>query len=123
MTLFSQLLGINAILVLLGLALYVVFGQVTVRRLRKNPATKNSLGLEFASGWDVINVAQALSLPKSITKKLENSTLSPMYANSSLLRQSTTLTDRILAIAFYWLFTLSSLSMMILVGLNGLGLI
>lgn len=123
MTLFSLLLGINAICVLLGLVLYVVFGQVTVRRLRKNPATKNALGLEFASGWDVINAAQALSLPKAITNKLENSSLSPMYANSNLLRQSTTLSDRILAAVFYWLFILSSLSMMALVGINALGLI
>lgn len=123
MSLFSQLLGINAIFVLLGLVLYVVFGQVTVRRLRKDPATKNVLGLEFISGWDVINAAQALSLPRKIAKKLENSSLSPMYANSNLLRKNTTLVDRILAAVFYWVFIISSLSMITLVSINGMGFI
>lgn len=123
MSLFAQLLGINAIFVLLGLVLYVVFGQVTVKRLRKNPVTKKALGLEFASGWDVINAAQALSLPRRLTKKLENSSLSPMYADSSLLRQNTTIVDRIIAAVFYWVFILSNLSMIILVSINGLGII
>jgi hypothetical protein len=123
MSLFSQLLGINAIFVLLSLVLYVIFGQVTVRRLRKNSVTKKALGLEFASGWDIINVAQALSLPRSITKKLERSSLSFMYADSNLLRQNTTFVDRIIAALFYWMFILSSLAMVVLVSLNGLGLI
>lgn len=123
MSLFSQLLGINAIFVLLGLVLYVVFGQVTVRRLRKNPAIKKALGLEFASGWDVINAAQALSLPRRLTKKLESSPLSAMYADSNLLRQNTTFVDRIIAAVFYWVFIMSSLSMIVLVSLNGLGII
>jgi len=43
--------------------LYVVFGQVTVRKLIKNPETKHELGVEFVSGWDIVNVAQALSIP------------------------------------------------------------
>ena len=123
MSLFSQLLGINAIFVLLSLVLYVIFGQVTVRRLRKNAVTKKALGLEFASGWDIINVAQALSLPRSFTKRLERSSLSVMYADSNLLRQNTTLVDRIIAGLFYWMFMLSSLAMIALVSINGLGLI
>ena len=123
MSLFSQLLGVNAIFVLLGLILYVVFGQVTVKRLRKDPVTKSALGLEFASGWDVLNAAQALSLPRMITSRLENGSLSPMYANSNLLRQNTTLTERILAAIFYWVFMLSSMSMIILVALNSFEII
>ena len=39
---------------LLSAVLYVVFGQVTVRKLRKNPNTKELLGMEFISGWDII---------------------------------------------------------------------
>lgn len=123
MSLFSQLLGINALFVFFGLVLYVVFGQITVKRLRKDPATKQALGLGFASGWDIINVAQAISLPRAITKKLESSAISTMYANSAVLRQHTTRAERILAAVFYYVFTLSSLSMIILVAMNGLGLI
>jgi len=39
--------------------LFIIFGQVTVRKLRKNPETKHELGIEFASGWDIFNVASA----------------------------------------------------------------
>lgn len=123
MSLFSQLLGINAIFVFCGLILYVIFGQVTVKRLRKNPATKDALGLGFASGWDILNVAQAISLPKAITSKLESGAVSAIYANSSLLRQSTSRSERILACVFYYVFMLSNLSMITLVAINGLGFI
>ena len=49
--------------------LYVVFGQITVRRLRKNAAIKDRLGIQLASGWDIINITEALSLPKLVTDK------------------------------------------------------
>jgi len=106
---------------LIGLILYVIFGQLTVRKLRKNSETKKQLGLEFASGWDIYNVAQALSLPKSLTKKLENSPLASMYANSECLRENTTIVDRLLAYLFYWVFTASGLTLIVLAALNGLG--
>jgi hypothetical protein len=101
--------------------LYVLFGQLTVRKLRKNPATKASLGIELASGWDIINVAQALSIPKSWRRKLENSPLSSIYANSDLLLQHTNKFDRVLGALFYWLMTISGLSGMLLVLLDALG--
>lgn len=49
--------------------LFVIFGQVTVRKLRKNPETRHELGIGFASGWDITNVAQALSLPEFLQKE------------------------------------------------------
>jgi hypothetical protein len=72
--------------VLIGLSvivgiLYVIFGQITVRKLRKSPDTKAALGVEFLSGWDIINVAQALAIPKKWASKF----------------------DRVLAFIFYWL--------------------
>ena len=121
MSLFSQLLAVTAILMFFSLLLYVVFGQVTVRKLRKNPNTKNALGVEFASGWDIINVAQALAIPRSWAKKLENSPLSSLYAKSELLQKNTTPVDRLLAVIFYWPFTVSGLSMIVLVALDSLG--
>ena len=102
--------------------LYVVFGQITVRKLRKNPDTKNTLGVKFASGWDTINIAQALAIPRSWAKKIENSPLSALYAKSEFLLNNTTRFDRILAVIFYWLFTVSGISMIVLVALNSLGL-
>lgn len=105
----------------MGLIFYVVFGQITVKKLRKNPDTKDALGVEFASGWDIYNVAQALSLPKSLTRRLEDSPLSPMYARSECLQKNTSVFDKILAFLFYWLFTVSGLILIIIVALNGLG--
>ena len=121
MSLFSQLLGFVAIFMFLACILYVVFGQVTVRKLRKNPKTKDGLGLEYASGWDIINVAQAFSLPRSLTRKIENSKFSFMYANASVLFENTTKFDQVLGCVFYWLLTISGLSGALLVLLNYLG--
>lgn len=95
--------------------LFVLFGQVTVRRLRKDPETKNTLGMELASGWDIINVAQALSIPKKWSKKLENTPLSFMHANSEVLYKNTYWYDRFLARLFY--------SLLNIVGLGGIGLV
>ncbi len=96
----------------LSMILYVLFGQITVRKLRNNPETKSILGVEFASGWDVLNVAQALALPKFITKRFNNSPISFFYANTDILVRSTNKFDRLLAFIFFWLFTISIISLL-----------
>ncbi len=112
-------------LILAGLVfsgiLYVVFGQVTVRKLRKNPKTQGALGMEFASGWDIINVAQVFAFPKSWIKKVENSRFSFLYANATSLYENTTKFDRVLGFVFYWLLMLSGGAMILLVSLSYLG--
>ena len=95
----------------LSAILYVAFGQITVRKLRKNPATKHDLGMEFVSGWDIINVAQALAMPTSIMRKFKGTKLSFLYANVDLLIQHTNKFDRFLAFIFYWLLMSSGLFM------------
>lgn len=102
--------------------LYVAFGQITVRKLRKNPKTKDQLGIEFASGWDIINVAQALAFPRSWSRKLENTPLSSLNANSKILFENTSKFDRCLGAIFYWLFITSAVSGALLVLLNSLGI-
>ena len=121
MSLFSQLLAFVSVFIFIACILYVVFGQVTVRKLRKNPKTKDALGLEVASGWDIINVAQVFSLPRAWVIKIENSKFSLMYANATVLFENTTKFDRILGFIFYWLLTLSGLSGAFLILLNYLG--
>ena len=101
--------------------LYVVFGQITVRKLRNNPKTKGLLGVEYASGWDIINVAQAFSLPRSWTRKIENSKFSFFYANATVLYDNTTKFDQVLGFVFYWVLTITGLSGALLVLLNYLG--
>ena len=90
--------------------LYIVFGQVTVRKLRKNPETKHNLGVAFINGWDIINVAQALSLPQVIIRKLRNSPLSFLESNADLLYEHTNVIDRLLARMFYGLMMFTGLS-------------
>ena len=121
MSTFSKLLALASFFMLIACVLYVVFGQVTVRKLRKNPKTKDALGTEFVSGWDIINVAQALAFPRSWSTKLEKSRISFLYANTSLLLESTNKLDRILGGLFYWTMMSSGLSGALLVLLNSLG--
>ena len=123
MNMFSNLLAVGFCLMLIGWVLYLVFGQITVRRLRKNSETRDALGMELVSGWDIINVARALALPRSWTKKLEGSPLSALYADSDLLRKHTTRLDKALAAAFFWLFMSSGLGLALLVSLNALGML
>lgn len=103
----------------IAMILFVIFGQVTVRKLRKNPETKDELGIEFASGWDIINVAGALAMPRWLNRKLRNTPLSYLYANADLLDKSTNTFDRILAALFYWMFVSSVLVIITLAILDG----
>lgn len=121
MSLFAKLLAMPALLGFVVCILYVLFGQITVRKLRKNPETKSALGLEYVSGWDIINVAQAIAFPKAWSKKLESGKLSFLYANASLILSHTTKLDRFIGALFYWLLMISGLSLAILALLEALG--
>ncbi len=113
---FSILFAIPAATMLVGWVLFVIFGQITVRKLRKNPETKHELGIEFLSGWDIFNVAQALTLPKSVMQRIRNNPQggSVVFANYKLLYEHTTVFDRVLARVFYTLFTFSGFGLIIL---------
>jgi hypothetical protein len=65
MTTIQYYVGLLILATILTGIMFVLFGQITVRKLRKNPKTRNALGLEYVSGWDVINAAQALAFPRS----------------------------------------------------------
>ncbi len=101
--------------------LYVVFGQITVRKLRKNPKTKDALGVEFVNGWDISNVVGALSRPKWLTKKFKQSNLSFLAADAEVLYKHTTLFDRILARILFWLSSTSTAFMVVLIFLDYFG--
>ena len=72
-----------------------------MRKLRKNPETRQALGFEFANGWDVFNIAGALALPKVILQRLrrnaESSGMGGFEANYEILYKHTTVFDRVLA--------------------------
>ena len=117
MSLFSMLFFIVFCIGLIGLVLCVIFGQVTVRKLRKNPEIKGELGLEFISGMDIFNVGIALTLPRKFTRLGQKGSLRILSADAELLYKHTTRFDRILARVFiipctFSLFSLLGLSIM-----------
>lgn len=99
----------------------MLFGQITVRKLRKNPETKDALGIEFASGWDILNVAKVMAMPKKFAQKLKGTPKSVFYADIDLLYKHTSAFDRMLGAIFYWLYVFTGLSMILLVLLNTFG--
>lgn len=113
MKLITTLVGVLILLGFISSVLFVLLGQITVRKLRKAPETKHDLDIEFASGWDIINVAQALSIPQAIIRKLRNSPLSFLESNADLLYQHTTVFDRFLARMFYGLMMFTGLSFLL----------
>ena len=121
MNLEAKVLAIPAALALVACVLYVIFGQVTVRKLRKNPTTKDKLGLEFASGWDILNVASAISRPEWLNEKYKNSKLSFFAADKALLYQNTTGADRLLARLFWYTYLISGCGLILVLICSWLG--
>jgi hypothetical protein len=122
MSLFSKLLALGGIGFFLSSILLVVFGQLTVRKLRKNPNTKGRLGVDFVSGYDIFNVASALSAPKWFRERASRSTLSFLAADYQALYENTTLFDRILARIFWGISTASVSYTLLLIILYKIGL-
>jgi hypothetical protein len=70
-----------ALVMIVGM-LFVVLDEVAVRKLRKNPETKSILGMEFVSGWGILNVVHALSWPRSFMGRAEKGPLLFLHAKS-----------------------------------------
>ena len=82
--------------------LFVVFGEVTVRRLRKDLQVRRQMGYEFFPGWDIVNVAVALSWPRRIMRWLDSRAVLGLHAHSETMYRHTSGLDRFLARASYW---------------------
>ena len=123
---FNTLFALSAAAAFISMILYIIFGQVTVRKLRKKPETKHELGIEFISGWDIFNVAGALALPKAITRRIKRNSISMgmgqgFEADPDILYKYTTVFDRVQAHLFYWSWVFSGFGLVILVILNWVG--
>jgi len=115
--------GILILLAVISAILYVLFGQITVRKLRKNPATKHALGIALISGWDIVNAATVLALPRVYAQKMKKRPKTGvLHANVDLLYKHTTVFDRVLARLFYWSWMFIGSSMVILIILDWFGL-
>lgn len=117
----STLFAIGAIIGFVACIIFVIFGQVTVRKLRKLPDVKNELGFEFVSGWDIINVAHTLSMPLWLSDKLQEGPLAFLEANSRAIRKHTSKLDIFLARSFCLFLYTSQVILLPLAILDGLG--
>ncbi len=106
MALCDIIFAVIFIAVFIAWILFVIFSQVTVRKPRKNPETKHELGIEFAGGQDIFNVAQALAFPKTIAQKIRRNSMA-FETDPDALHQYTTVFDRVLARVFYIPFSFS----------------
>ena len=113
--------GVAFAVLLVTWILFVIFSRITVRKLRKNPETKHELGIEFVSGLDTLNVAQALSVPRAIIRKFKTTKMSFFYADPDLLYKHTNWFDRFFARLFFWPFVLSGVTLILLMILDLFG--
>lgn len=113
MSLYLKLFSISLFSIIFSCFLLVIFGQVTVRRLRKNQKLKDKLGIEFISGYDIVNVASALTTQKWFRDKLKDSQLSFLSADYQALYEVTKPYERVLARVF-WISLVTSTSFILI---------
>jgi uncharacterized membrane protein len=107
MSLSSYLLAMICLTSIIACILFVLFGQVTVRKLRKNPVTKDALGIKFVSGWDIFNAAMILTFTRKYGRRIKQVPFGTLHANADVLYEHTTRLDRVLARVFFvpWALT------------------
>ena len=88
---------------LLSWALYFLLGQTTVRKLRRNPATRDALGIPiFITGGETGNVAQACGWPEFVLRISARGPLRALDADRELVFRHTTRLDRALGFWCFW---------------------
>jgi hypothetical protein len=103
--------------------LLVVLGQKTVRKLRKNPETKNALGIEFLlGGGDIVNVSFAFGIPRRLNRKVRKNKLGALFADADLLEKHMTRFDILLSKLVFFLGVAWILPLLILVLLFKIGI-
>lgn len=109
-------------LVITGI-IFVIFGQVTVRKLRSIPMCKDLLGIELVSGWSIFNVAIIMSMPKRWSRILNNGAMSFYFPNAEALGKYTTRTDRLLAHLLFGLTYATVIGLFALMAMDKLGFV
>ncbi|VAW87252.1 hypothetical protein MNBD_GAMMA17-1698 [hydrothermal vent metagenome] len=115
---FSFFLAIAVAMAFIAWVLLLILGLSTMRKLKKNPRTIDQLGINLIWGWQTINVAQAVTLPRSWMQKLRNRVDGSKFANHELLYTHTTIFDRILLRFFFITFSFSGVSIVLLTTLD-----
>ena len=93
---------------LLSITVYCIFSLVTVRKLRRNPATRDALGIPIIlTGGYTGNVAQAFGCPQVLLRITARGPLRVLDADRELVLQHTSRLDSILGRVCFWLFVLA----------------
>lgn len=71
------------------------------------PSTRDALGVDLVSGWDILNVAGTLSRPRWLDERFKKSSISTIAADAEVLYSATNLFDRILGRLFFFFFCIS----------------
>lgn len=103
--------------------LFVVFGDVAVRRLRKITEIKDKLGFEYVNGRDIMNVAMALSIPRKLNQRDINSKAGFMFADAGSISPYTRKVDRFIAKLFFWSYLITVFTFIVFVILDTLKII
>lgn len=85
--------------------LFIIFGRVTVSRLRKDPKSSSNLGFQLFSGQDVLNVAQAIALPRSLTRKMSSGSWGALRVDPDIVEELISPLERRLAKVMFWSIT------------------
>ena len=96
---------------LLSWVLYLLLWQTTVRKLRRNPATRDALGIPiFITGGKTGNVAQACGWPEIVLRISARGPLRALDADRDLVFRHTTRLDRALGRCCFWSWFVSGVA-------------
>lgn len=92
----------------LSVGTYGLFSLVTVRKLLRNPATRDALGIPIIlTGGYTGNVAQAFGCPQVLLRITARGPLRVLDADRELVLQHTNRLDGILGRLCFWIFMLA----------------
>jgi len=80
----------------IGWILFFIINIKTVRRLRKNPVTRDELGFHLFWGWYALNISLALFVSEKKMIKRKNHSDGYLFANQKLVQQYTTPFEKII---------------------------
>ncbi len=101
--------------------LFFIINLKIVRRLRKNPITKDELGFHLFWGWYALNISEALFFSKKWMTKRRSRPHGYMFANFNLVHQYTTPFEKVICKLFVILGLLSIVSLLIIGFLDQIG--
>ncbi len=100
--------------------LFFIINIKIVRRLRKNPITKDAMGFHLFWGWYALNISEVLFFSKKWMTKRRNRSHGYMFANYDLVHQYTTRFEKLICKIFVLLGMFFGVGILIMMVLDGL---